>query len=845
MSDCLKHLSRINKLPEDVYSKEDKRNLESAISEIAKNNDFVKASELADEYFNKLKDKNAKNYRARLLSKKMFDAITPEIDRYKSKNRFMVDFMDNARLKIDTTKNVIISKFLDAVNELGKDGASFIVKPENSGTVIDALEKLIDNPETVIKSPTIANVFAKQYLDQIKSLYENGKKLGLSSGKLKDHLTIQSHDADKMLAPFPSRFQSLKERTKMFSTRMKPSEISRVLSEKAEKLWIDHITPLLDHERTFGTDITTDEQKEQFLKDAYRNITLGKVDTDNISVGSNGSSRILHFKDKSSWLTYHQTYGVGTMFDSLTRTIETAGKKLGLAEALGPKPRDYYDKVKDYSAKNQTHGKQYAASHFDAKFDPRYESLTSSGYRPEQTLLTRSLNAIQSLQMMDKLGFSGISSTPDTARLLSRSANTGQPYFRRISQIVEGMSPVSATASDRRKLYKSFNFLMKDSAMHFQNEFSPGSSKMWPKMMMKYFNFNLQQPFDRYVRTTSAQLYAGHFYDLLKKKFTDLDPDNKELIGKHGFGEQEFNLFKNNIDKFKVLKRGGYVTPEAIDSISDNDIKDYAGEKLDQNGLDRHRSTLQRNIAQMYYDNASFVQSSPDNFDKAIVGINSIKNANLRAVTNSLMMFKWFGFTSIRKTLSDIYLSKTTDDLIPSIANASMSTHGRMISYVMTSAIQGMAADMAIQMLKTGKIENPTDHPYRFLLYSLSAPLGLLGSIVSSVGGTGEFRPWETFTGPVGGFMKDAVSTLKTMATFDSSGKRLNYHDRVLRSLLNFSDRNVIPHTAWTNQLYYNHVFNPLMNKVDPDYLSKKYEEEQKKNPNPLYQSDNIGVKYL
>lgn len=839
MRNCINNLSRIMKLPDEIMNDQEKKALYEKIKGIKNDPDFKKAEALAKSYSDDLKKRNAAYYKSKLISKKKFEEIKPQIDEHKSKKRFMRDFLEKARNHIDTTKNVIVSDYLDSINALGNDGAEWARDPKNFDTVLDSLDKFLNDPSAEIDTNSFSDKFAKLYIDKVRINYENGRALGLVGGKLKDHMVIQSHDPEKMMSPFESRLTSIKERSKLFASGIKPSVIAQSLRDKAEKLWIDTILPRLDHDRTFGDEITTNEQKIDFLKDVYKNITLGKIDDGSISVGSNGSHRVLHFKDKKSWFEYHNIYGNGDLFETMLHTVESGAKKIGVAESFGPRAKELYTRVRNYAFDSQ---KKHSAKHFENAYDARFNSLVSSGDKPEETLFTRMLDVVKAEQMMSSLGFSGISSMQDISFFLNRAANTGMPYFERLGHILKSINPISDTSADRRAL-SDMHFLFKDAPMHFQNEFGSASLKQWPKMMMKYFKFNIQGPLDRWLRTMTAQAYAGPVYNMLSKNYEDLIDGDKELLGSYGMGKEEFDLMKKNKDKFRVLKRGGYVTPDGIDKISDQDIKDYAGKNLSDDEIQFTKSKLKRNIASMYYDNAGYVQVAPDDFDKSIVGINNIKSPNLRAATNSLMMFKWFGFSSLRKTLYDIYMSKTTDDLLPSMFNADLSAHGRMIAYLGSSALMGMASDMAIQFLKTGNLENPADHPYRFLLYSLSAPLGLINSVVTSFSGDNEFDPLS-LAGPMVSNVKDAGNLLKTIATFDSDGKRLNYHDRVLKSLLLYTDRHVIPHLAWTNQLYYNHVFNPMMNKVDHDYLNRKYHKEQKENPNPLYKSKFFGVNY-
>lgn len=832
------------KLPDEIFSKQEKNSLYKNIKAIKNDPNYVKATGLANKLSDELKKRNASYYRSKLLSKQKFEETKPEIDRYKSKLRFMRDYLEKCRNVIDTARNVIVSNFLDSMNAMGKTSMEYLRDPNNADTVIDAIQKRLENPTIPVDTNSIADRFSHLYLKIVDSNYKNGRKLGLTGGKLDDHLAIQSHDVQKMLSVFENRFDSIKERTRLFKEGTNPFQISTDLRNKAEDLWIKKIFPKLDHDRTFGENIKTDEEKTQFLKDVYRNLTLGKVDIGQISVGANGTSRVLHFLDKKSWHDYHQQYGRGNLFDTLVHTVESGARKIGIAESFGPRSREFYGKIKEYSHENQIDDyKKYTAHKFDNDMDPRFDALTNSGMVPEDHLFVKIMNVTKAQQMMSSLGFSTISSLPDVNFFLNRSFNTGHSYFDRMSFLLKSLIPNSATSQQRRVIAKQMKFLMKDNQFHFQNEFGSTSSKQWPKMMAKYFKLNIQHYWDNYLRTMTAQYYGGTFADMLNRNFNDLSDVEKEMIGPYGIGQKEFNLLKDNKELFKIKGHGSVVCPDAIDNIPHSEFEKYSGKSLDEESLFQTRNGLKRNVASMYYDNSSYVQVTPDNFDKAVFGIQNIPNPVIKSLVNAFMMFKWFGFSSLRKTLYDIYMSKTTEDLLPSMFNADLSTHGRMVSYMSTGIITGLMANSLSSFIKTGQIENPLDHPFKYILSAISAPLGIMTAVVSAFTGDNEFEP-VSLLGPMYSMIKDAGDLMETIATFDAEGKRLNYHDRVLKSLLSFGDRHVVPHLAWTNQLYYNHVFNPLMNQVDSEYLHNKYMKQQRDNPNPLYKSDFFGVNY-
>lgn len=830
MNKCINHLDILDKLPDDIFNNDDKKNIFKKLQDIGENPYHLSTRDLITQINKQLIDKYNGYMKSKKLNTIKVYELTQKLDKYKSKERGIRDILEAAWNHVSNRRNVFVNAFLNRLDEKGKAFKSYITDPDNAMEIMNAFEKILKQGYQHTHVASMAEDFAKMYLEFSDNLYKNALQVGLNAGELTDHLMIQSHDKSKMLAFFSNPLEASSERKRLAEEGLKGKDLYQYLSQQAKQRWINFILPLLDNERSFGDENISDAKKREILESIYDNITRGKIDTQT-GMGANGTSRVLHFNSKINLLKYHETYGKGSFWEGLQSTISSSAAKLGRTESLGPRPSETFAELINHATKTQEGLSEKQSNKFNAdslqrKFSSRFKAVMGDGGDPELTLGEKIVNAMNMGNMMSRLGFSVLSSQPDHALLLNRLANTGDSYWRRLGFILQSIVPFSATAIERRSLYKNLHFMFKDSVQHFQSEFSTQDHGWGSKMMMKYFKWNLQIPFDNYLRAMTGQYYGKYLYDTLSKKYENLDSPTKDFLNKYGINEDIHQFLSDHRSIFQIKNRGGYVTPDALDQISDQDWNNFAGKKLAAPELFSTKFNLQQTIADMFYENASYVQISPDQFDRAILKMNELPPM-ARAGLRAIMTFKWFAFKSLRKTLDDIYLSKTTDKLLPSILQANLSTHGRMIQYLVTSMIMGYLSDAALQLVKTGTIKDPRTMGWHDLLYAFSSPLGLLGTLVSSIDSSKPFSP-DQLLGPSVQTATDGINVLKNLFTFDSSGKRLNYHDRVTKSLLQFTDRHVMPHHFLTNQLYYNHVYNPLMGTIDPEYLTKLQKQQER-----------------
>ena len=118
--------------------------------------------------------------------------------------------------------------------------------------------------------------------------------------------------------------------------------------------WKNFVMEKLDTDRTFANTDNVDE----FMIDVYNSLvgnkyliadgvgnTYGTRSSQDVAKGSK-FKRVLHFKTADDWFNYNDKFGVGNLKESFFSGLQTAGRNLGIIDALGTKPKENIEKIR-------------------------------------------------------------------------------------------------------------------------------------------------------------------------------------------------------------------------------------------------------------------------------------------------------------------------------------------------------------------------------------------------------------------------------------------------------------------------------------------------------------------
>lgn len=249
-------------------------------------------------------------------------------------------------------------------------------------------------------------------------------------GKLENYVTRQSHDMERIRAAGFER-------------------------------WRDHIRPRLD-ERTFDSlpDMTP-EAVNDFLRSVYNALASGVHETaqgavrwGDVGTGTGPANlarrvseqRKLIFRDGDAWADYNQTFGVGTLMDSVRTSIEHAGRNTALLRDWGANPEAMYRTIVDQAmvrAKNR--GDFAEVDRLRGQFNERlFDVITGKSSVPENMTLAKITVGVQALQTMSKLGGVVIASVPDIAVNASVLRHNGIGLFESYTNQLASLLPQGA-----------------------------------------------------------------------------------------------------------------------------------------------------------------------------------------------------------------------------------------------------------------------------------------------------------------------------------------------------------------------------------------------------------------
>lgn len=129
--------------------------------------------------------------------------------------------------------------------------------------------------------------------------------------------------------------------------------------------------------------------REGILREAYKTLSTDgatKIDPTKFrgrgrAVGNQlGQHRFLHYKTPEAWLSIHEQYGDGNVFEVFTRHIEDMAHRIALVDVFGPNPEAAAQNMKAVAKKAAANLSAKDAADADAvlknKFDPMFEAIT-------------------------------------------------------------------------------------------------------------------------------------------------------------------------------------------------------------------------------------------------------------------------------------------------------------------------------------------------------------------------------------------------------------------------------------------------------------------------------------
>lgn len=430
----------------------------------------------------------------------------------------------------------------------------------------------------------IASVFAK-YAELSRT---DLNRLGASIGKLDGWAGAQTHDDIKMIAA-------------------------------GKDAWIASILPKLDVARTFP-DVESPKDIEEALSGIYDTIISGmpnkvsakekgqRVNPANLAK-SLGKSRVLHFKDANSALTYREQFGYGNTVSGMISHLRNSAKVAANMETLGPNPEVMFGSLveglkrsikADPKLSDAQKQKQIRALNTDAG-GLRHAMDVANGLvsRPVNVTGARIASDVRATQAMAKLGGAIFSSFSDTTTAGAASQFRGSGFLRGFFAQLNGLRkgrPKGELAEISFLTGEGFDGLI-------GHIVSPAAAVDGPvgrlsRLQETFFRWNGLSWWTDVQRATAGRVIAAEMGMRAKTAYKDLPANYRHVLGLHSIDEAKWEAIRKA--KGREIDGKVYMTPDAI-----RDLPDEAVAGLGKTAEDARRN-LELSVLRFFADETSY-----------------------------------------------------------------------------------------------------------------------------------------------------------------------------------------------------------------------------------------------
>ena len=187
-----------------------------------------------------------------------------------------------------------------------------------------------------------------EMMDEVVRYLKDGKvknqKLSSEVKKIADQWTEAAETIKKLRNRAGGRIGKLEDWV------MPQSHNSRKIKKAGYKAWRKNIIGKLDTERI---EAQFNKPIEDILESAYKNITTPHIDAG--TMNRNGAvlakrgeeSRVLHFKDGDSLLSYNKEFGNADIFGTMDAHLRQQSKEIAMMQIMGANPENTFNKLKE------------------------------------------------------------------------------------------------------------------------------------------------------------------------------------------------------------------------------------------------------------------------------------------------------------------------------------------------------------------------------------------------------------------------------------------------------------------------------------------------------------------
>ena len=383
----------------------------------------------------------------------------------------------------------------------------------------EALEKFVGAVfDEAVDDAEIAQ-FGKDWLRLIEMVRQDFNRMGGSISKNEKYLLPQNHD---MATIRKAGYENWREFT---------------LGKLDRNSMLDD----------FGRPLS-DEQLEEGLEHAFESITTGGLNKlDEVSTPRLGRKlsrrhserRFLYFKDAQSWIDYHNKFGRGDIFTTLTDHLEMMANDVALLEKLGPNSQSTYDAlIAQIKRRGQLSERQ------EAQANALFNTVTGRINRGELVTFADGMQSTRNLLTAAFLPKAFLAAIADPVFVGVTSKYNNIPFVKVMRRQMSLMNP----ANEQGRIDAGAMGLILDN----MQEISTGSnrygeisgSNVTTKMANGVLRASLLTTYTDMGRKAFGMEFSRKLAKNFNTRYADLDPELRRGFETYRITEQDWDTFR-------------------------------------------------------------------------------------------------------------------------------------------------------------------------------------------------------------------------------------------------------------------------------------------------------------
>ena len=432
---------------------------------------------------------------------------------------------------------------------------------------------------------------------------------------------------------------------------------------KNYKVWKDYVMQKIDAERTFANTDNVDE----FLQQVYNTLvgnkyliadgvanSYGARTSKNIAKDSN-FKRILHFKTADDWFDYNDKFGVGNLKESFFSGLQTAGRNIGMIDALGTKPKENFEKIRFAVQKRMVDdGKGASAENISRpeQFEKYMKVIDGSIYTVADFGIARYSAIARSLASMAKLGGATISAAADIGIYGSEVRYQGRTFLGGMAEALGSLFKIKNT-KQKKDIAQMLGFIVDNTIydMSARHQVGDNLSKGWSNAQRTFFKYNLLSWWTNTLKEGSMLGMANYFARQKNIEFKNLNKQLQDFFTQYNIDSTKWDVIRK-IAMEKADDGMEFINIGLLDKISDTDMKKILNvESLTQRQLQIEKEKFKASVSGMLLDRTIYAVIEPDARLKANMTRGHLAGTPEGEAIRFMGQFKAFPFAIVTKVL--------------------------------------------------------------------------------------------------------------------------------------------------------------------------------------------------